>query len=203
MFHEINLNSLTVNTNNCSLSKINKRRIQKDKRLYALDNLQYIYAHLCIIDVGNVLNSMNKESTITSLTSVELCFTIRHAIDTTIKDLFGEFSGLPILYYDLLFCHPQNNVNTSKKNHNHYQQQLTNTTNIITWSILLAVPYNNMEKMIGALSFMTNDLGGSVLINKLCESVNLSSNDSLKFYVDVISISDSLFNLPCVPIYKL
>ncbi|KAH8850654.1 hypothetical protein KSF78_0000592 [Schistosoma japonicum] len=203
MFYEIDLNSLTVNTNNCSISKINKRRIRKERRLYALDNLQYIYAHLYIIDVGNVLNSVNKESTTTSLTSTELCFTIRHAIDTTIKDLFGEFSGLPILHYDLLFCHPQNNLNVSKNNNNCHHQQLTNTTNIITWSILLAVPYSNMEKMIGALSFMTNDLGGSELINKLCESVNLSNNDSLKFYVDVISISDSIFNLPCVPIYKL
>ncbi|TNN20523.1 hypothetical protein EWB00_003943, partial [Schistosoma japonicum] len=90
---------------------INKRRFRKERRLYALDNLQYIYAHLYIIDVGNVLNSVNKESTTTSLTSTELCFTIRHAIDTTIKDLFGEFSGLPILHYDLLFCHPQANLN--------------------------------------------------------------------------------------------
>ncbi|CAI2723796.1 unnamed protein product [Schistosoma spindalis] len=190
MYYEINLNSLKDN---------NKKHIQREKRLYSLDNLQYIYARLCIIDYDGVLNSMNKQQIIMSLTSIELCFTIRYAIDITIKDLFGEFSGLPILHYDLLFCHPDINDNDDV-NHHH---QLTNSikASSISWSILLAVPYNNVEKIIAALSFMTNELGGLELINKLFEPMHLNNN-SLKFYVDVISVSDSLFNLPCIPIYK-
>ncbi|CAH8482934.1 unnamed protein product [Schistosoma rodhaini] len=200
MYYEIDLNSLTTNNKNCS----NKKRIQKEKRLYSLDNLQYIYARLCIIDFGGILNSMNKQEILMSLTSTELCFAIRRAIDTTIKDLFGEFSGLPILNYDLLFCRREMNDNDNNDDDSHASRhQLTNSTNApsISWSILLAVPYTNVEKIIAALSFMTNELGGLELINKLFESIHLN-NDSLKFYVDVISVSDSLFNLPCIPIYK-
>ncbi|CAH8444227.1 unnamed protein product [Schistosoma bovis] len=195
MYYEIDLNSLKDNNKNCS----SKRQIQREKCLYSLDNLQYIYARLCIIDFDGVLKAINKQQLIMSLTSIELCFTIRHAIDITIKDLFGEFSGLPILHYDLLFCHPDMNDN----NHVNHQHQLTNSTNTpsISWSILLAVPYNNVEKIIAALSFMTNELGGLELINKLFEPMHLNNN-SFKFYVDVISVSDSLFNLPCIPMYK-
>ncbi|CAH8446905.1 unnamed protein product [Schistosoma rodhaini] len=198
MYYEIDLNSLTNNNKNCS----NKKRIQKEKRLYSLDNLQYIYAHLCIIDFDGILNSMNKQEILMSLTSTELCFAIRRAIDTTIKDLFGEFSGLPILNYDLLFCRRETNDNNDDDpDANRHQLTISTNASSISWSILLAVPYTNVEKIIAALSFMTNELGGLELINKLFESIHLN-NDSLKFYVDVISVSDSLFNLPCIPIYK-
>ncbi|CAH8460911.1 unnamed protein product [Schistosoma turkestanicum] len=194
MYYEINLNSLTNN----NLNVPSKRRIQKEKRLYPLDHLQYIHARLCIIDFGGVLNSMHEQQIPMSLTSVELCFAIRHAIDTTIKDLFGEFSGLPILHYDLLFCRCEANTGDDTK-----RQHVTSSTNtpIITWSVVLAVPYNNVEKIIAALSFMTNELGGVELISKLFESMHLDYN-SLKFYVDIISVSDSLFNLSCIPLYK-
>ncbi|VDQ13458.1 unnamed protein product, partial [Trichobilharzia regenti] len=121
-------------------------------------------------------------------------------IDSTIKDLFGHFSGLPVLYYDLLFCRQDDNNNNNNNNENNNSYQ----SSIRSWSIILAVPFNNVEKITAALSFMTNDLAGEEFINTLLggESINLKCyNNSLKFYADVISVSNSLFNLSCIPVF--
>ncbi|CAH8458394.1 unnamed protein product [Heterobilharzia americana] len=191
MFYEVNLNpSIATDGDDNTNKAISRRRNQNERRLCSLDNLQYIYARLFIINVDDSLNK--QQLTVTCLTPVELCFIVRHTIDTTIKDLFGHFSGLSVLYYDLLFCQ-SDNIDNDKSNEKLFT---------LSWSILLAVPLNNAEKIIAALSFMTNDLGGQEFINATIESTHLKS-DSLKFYADIISTSDSLFNLQCIPLYKL
>nr|CAH8825241.1 unnamed protein product [Trichobilharzia regenti] len=183
MFHEVSLTlskdgvvSLVDDSDAVKKSEVVSRtRIQNEKRLCSLDNLHYIYTRFCIISADRQPLNINSP-----LTTTELCFAVRQAIDSTIKDLFDD------------------NNNNNNENNNSYQ------SSIRSWSIILAVPFNNVEKITAALSFMTNDLAGEEFINTLLggESINLKCyNNSLKFYADVISVSNSLFNLSCIPVF--
>lgn len=144
-----------------------------------LNVLTYCNANV-IISANSQFDLDRLNANLTKLSLTEQCFHMKHAIDVSIKDLFGTCTGASLLYYDLIQC---------------FFIGLDIERLSMKWSILLAFPSKHTDQMITVLTLMTNQLGGSEWIDLLTESLTDLDRESIGFQIDMIGVNHSLNNL--------
>ncbi|CAL8107444.1 unnamed protein product [Calicophoron daubneyi] len=150
------------------------------------DPVCYVFAYFCIAKTGDSTQALKEK--IACPTSIQFSLAIRRAIDGAIREFFGDLSGAPILCYDMLYCR-------------HCPQRLSDMSDNsvahpLKWPVIFSLPWSRTNQFIAVLSLMNSSFGGGEILSLLGESLTASEKQDVIFYVDVINIYRSLFDVP-------
>lgn len=133
----------------------------------------YIHANVRIAGFPHSnLESLN-------VSSLQIAYAHRRAINTAVMDIFGDASGAPLLSYDLIKCELKNEHK-----------------GMCDFMLVVAIQRQYLDEMVAALSMINAGFcGGDVLGLLLPPNPSLETRSGMRMLVDVIRISENLTDL--------
>ncbi|THD28414.1 hypothetical protein D915_000760 [Fasciola hepatica] len=159
----------------CDHLKVDKEK-PLTRRLKPNTAVQYV--HACIrLDLSRAPTARPH-----NIPPVQLCFTVRRALDSAISELFGQLTGASMLGYDLLLCKPK----------------ILDQSAEFTCSILLAVTGTHLGHLLTALSLLSTDVGGFHMFG-IFPNMAECERDKIVLVAEVIGVHDHLFSVNLDP----
>ncbi|KAA0188445.1 hypothetical protein FBUS_01818 [Fasciolopsis buskii] len=132
------------------------------------------YVHACIrLDLSSTQIPVPDD-----IPPVQLCFTVRQALDSTLVELFGQLTGASLLSYDLLQCKSKNSSSPTE----------------FACSIILAVNGTHLDHLLTAVSLLNLDVGGFHMLG-LLPALTESERGKIVVFGEVHGVHNSLFSI--------